>query len=394
MSPRFSKSTLGALLAAAFLLTQSSAHTWLEQLQVVDDQGKYAGAPGYPRGFVDRESQNPKFSDSLMSYLAPPNGAGRSKLAATDPLCHQRQRQPNSNTQDFPSLRAQAGNYVAMKYLENGHVTAPVAGKAGSGGLVYVYATSQPKPDETLANVLTWGPQGDLAQGRLLAINTYDDLRCYQINNANQVSVSRQQTNPDPIPGQPGSRHEQWCETNFQLPKDAAAGSLSVTWVWQWPTLPSMDPGLPQGKDEIYTTCSDVEIVADGNALKTAVGGKQVAGQDPQVSAVTSFKDRAANLTLPANPAFYGPGNSGNLSSPGQAPSQAPPQGPPSQAPPQGPPSPPQASPLPSQAPSQGAPAVPSGFIIRTSTTTVMVTVTATANGRFGRPAPTGAKFR
>lgn len=374
-----------ALIAAALLLTPSSAHTWLEQLQAVDEQGKYVGAPGYPRGFVDRQSTNPKFSDTLMSYLAPPNGAGRSKLADTDPLCHQRQRQANSNSQDFPSLRAQAGSYVAMKYLENGHVTAPVAGKAGSGGLVYVYATSQPKQNETLANVLKWAPQGDLAQGRLLAINNYDDLRCYQINDANKVSLSRQQTNPDPIPGQPGSKHEQWCETNFQLPKDAAAGSLSVFWVWQWPTLPSMDPGLPKGKDEIYTTCSDVEIVSDGNALKAAVGGKQVSGQDPQVSAVTSFKDRAANLTLPANPAFYGPGNSGSLGAPGDAPSQAPP-------------SPAQPTPLPTQAPPQGPPdSAPSGFIIRTSTTTVMVTVTATATqmGRPGRgPVPTGAKFR
>jgi len=373
---------------AAFFTTRSSAHTWLEQLQVIDSQGKYAGAPGYPRGFVDRDSKNPVFSDTLMSYLIPANGIGRSKLASSDPLCSQFQQNPNSNTQDFPSLRAQPGDYVAMKYLENGHVSLPNTnmGKPGSGGLVYVYATSQPKTGEKLSNVLKWTPQGDLSQGRLLAINNYDDGRCYQVNN-NETSVQRQKLFPDPIPGQPGSSHEQWCETNIQLPKDAQAGSLSVFWVWQWPTLPNMDPGLPVGKDEIYTTCSDIQVVADANSIKSTVGGKVASGQDPQTAAVKSFTERAANLTLPANPAFYGPNNSGNSTVVPNSPSQ--PQPPQSQAP--APISP--ASPT---SPTSPTPAFPStmvtSMVVRTSTTTMMVTVYATATSL--APPPPGAKFR
>jgi hypothetical protein len=401
---------INSALASAMLLSQAAAHTWVEQIMVVNADGNYTGAPGYPRGYVERGS--PQFSDTKLTYLIPANGLSRSKIDATDALCRPEQAAANTNSQNFPSLRAMPGNYVAMRYLENGHVTLPAnqVGKPGSGGLVYIYATTQPKSDQTLLDTLSWTTTSDLSQGRLLAINNYDDGQCFQISGS-AMSVQRQQEFPDPIPGQPGTNQERWCETNFQLPANMSDGNLAVYWVWQWPTLPNMDPGLPNGKDEIYSTCSDFVISNNANVVKAAVGGQKLILQDTATLAVPNFKDRAANLTSPANPAFYGANNSGNnTSSPAQPPAQPMPSQPsqPSQAP-QAPqaslPSPP-SPPFPSSLPPFASPppgAFPPGFAsfastfltnVRTSTQTQYITVTATTTAIVNVAAPTGAKFR
>jgi hypothetical protein len=45
------------------------------------------------------------------------------------------------------------------------------------------------------------------------------------------------------------------------IPSDIQADSTYIVyWVWQWPTEPGA-LGLPDGKDEYYTTCSDLDIV-------------------------------------------------------------------------------------------------------------------------------------
>jgi hypothetical protein len=353
--------------AIALFFSRASAHSWVEQMQVINDQGKFIGAPGYSRGYVPR---GPGFSDTSMTYLSPPNGQGRTKINGSDLLCRPEQQKANSNSQQWPQLRAQAGSYVAMKYLENGHVTLPQnqKGKPGSGGLVYVYATTKPDPNTSLLDVYKWSQNSTLDQGRLLAVQDYDDLRCYQVNPASQISVQRQAAFPDSPPGQPGASHEQWCETDIQVPKDTQSGSLAVYWVWQWPTLPGFDGGIPNGKDEMYTTCSDFQIVTDASTIMSAVAGSILAAQDPQTAAIKNFQERAANLTLPANPAFYGPGSSVSNSSQSAPASQAP------SSP---------ATPLP------GQPSVPAGVPMSflTSTRTMFVTVTATA----GAGAPTGA---
>jgi len=301
------KSPLRAI-AMAFLGSQALAHSWIEQMHVIDAHGNYTGLPGYPRGYVDRAS--PGFSDSMMTYLLPPNSVGRTRVNPSDLVCKPTQRTPNNNTQNFPSLVARPGNHVAMKYLENGHVTLPQnqLGKPGSAGLVYVYATTTPVVNETLTNVLSWTTNNTLSQGRLLTIQNFDDGRCYQINSGS-ISVARQKKFPDPIPGQPGSVHEQWCETNIQVPTDAQTGPLTVYWVWQWPTMPNADPGVPNGKDEIYTTCSDFQIVTNSTIHKTDTSEVQLLVQDPQMQANKNYNIRAANHTVPTNTMFLGPSN-------------------------------------------------------------------------------------
>jgi hypothetical protein len=301
------KSLLRGIITA-LLVSQTLSHSWIEQINVIDAHGNYTGQPGYPRGYVDRA--NPGFSDSMMTYLLPPNSVGRTRVNPSDLLCKPTQRTPNNNTQNFPSLVARPGDHVAMKYLENGHVTLPQnqLGKPGSGGLVYVYATTTPVENETITNVLSWTTNNTLGQGRLLTIQNFDDGRCYQINSG-PISVSRQKEFPDPIPGQPGSVHEQWCETDIQVPMDVQAGPLAVYWVWQWPTMPNIDPGVPNGKDEIYTTCSDFQIVINSTIKKSDPSAVQLLVQDPQMQAHKDYTIRAANQTVPTNTMFLGPGN-------------------------------------------------------------------------------------
>lgn len=39
-----------ALVALTSLTTSITAHTWVEQLNVIDPNGTFVGAPGFPRG--------------------------------------------------------------------------------------------------------------------------------------------------------------------------------------------------------------------------------------------------------------------------------------------------------------------------------------------------------
>jgi len=300
----------GSLVAVlATFVTSAAAHTWIEQMSVIGSDGNYTGNAGYPRGYVERAT--PGFTDDDMTYLLPPDSAGRIRVDSSDLVCMPTQRKANSNSANFPSLVVQPGDYVAMKYLENGHVTLPnnQVGKPGSGGLAYVYATTSPKENQTLLDVLSWTTNNSLSTGRLLTIQNFDDGRCYQINSG-PISTARQKEFPNPIPGQPGTVHEQWCETDIQVPEDVQGGSLTVYWVWQWPTLPNMDPGIPDGKDETYTTCADFHISTNSSkitATNTHESGLIV--QDPQMQANKQHSVRAANQTLPINQMFLGPGN-------------------------------------------------------------------------------------
>ncbi|KAH8726695.1 hypothetical protein GQ44DRAFT_725885 [Phaeosphaeriaceae sp. PMI808] len=261
------------------------AHTWNEQLSVIEN-GIFVGCNGYPRGYVSRTT--PGFYDDTS----------RTRVNDSDFLCAPTQRTSNQ-TQGFPRLSAWPGAYVAMKYLENGHVTLPqnTPGKPIGGGTVFVFGTSQPLESELLVDVLEWttdGTGGD-RRGKLIAAQNFDDGRCYQINTGN-ISFTRQQEFPDPVEGQPGSVHEQWCETDVAIPSDVSINSTyTVYWVWQWPTAPGT-LGALDGKDEYYTTCSDIEILA--GLLQNTVQNS-LPQQDPQKSAVPDYQNRSAYKPSP-----------------------------------------------------------------------------------------------
>lgn len=68
--------------------------------------------------------------------------------------------------------------------------------------------------------------------------------------------------------------------------------TYTVYWVWQWPAkLGAL--GLPDGKNEYYTTCSDLGIVAG------PMQGTPLSQQDPQTAAVTNFQSRTTYTTNP-----------------------------------------------------------------------------------------------
>ncbi|EXJ56215.1 uncharacterized protein A1O5_12671 [Cladophialophora psammophila CBS 110553] len=277
------------------LLGRAFAHSWNEQLTVVEN-GFFIGNNGYPRGYVSRS--DPGFNDDMMTYLLPPLASGRTRVDDSDLVCAPTQRSANQ-TNGYPRLSASPGVYIAMKYLENGHVTLPQIqpGKPQGAGIVFVFGTSQPTDNDLLTEVLQWttnGAGGD-RRGRLLTAQNFDDGRCYQINDGD-VSVARQEEYPNLTPGQPRSVNEQWCETDVLIPTDVPIGPLyTLYWVWQWPTEPGT-PGLPDGKDEYYTSCSDLDIVGgpfqgtDSNPLPQ---------QDPQIAAVPNFESRTAFNTDP-----------------------------------------------------------------------------------------------
>ncbi|KAF2093637.1 hypothetical protein NA57DRAFT_47848, partial [Rhizodiscina lignyota] len=247
-------------LALLSCLSGINAHSWVEQMYVIKD-GKYTGNPGYMRGYNPR---GPSFTDSLNQNLVPALSSGRLRISDADPMCKSTQ-QTSNQTSGYPKLNASPGDMVALRYLENGHVTLPQnqIGKPGSGGTVMIYATSQPKQNEKLTDVLQWttnGTGGD-KRGQLLTVQNFDDGRCYQINSS-PMSTQRQQEFPNKPAGQPSAPNEEmWCETDVQLPSNISTNSdLTLYWAWQWNTASGADPGIPNGKDEWYTSCMDVNI--------------------------------------------------------------------------------------------------------------------------------------
>ena len=261
----------------------SAAHSWCEQLTVIGD-GVFETQYGFSRGYVDRNS--PGFQDDLMVNLLPPLDSGRVFVNDEDVLCSPTQRAQNQ-TDNFPRLQSPAGSFVALRYLENGHVTLPQPGKPKGSGKVHVLGTSKPLEQRRLVDALQWTPDGNGGdgQGRLLSVQYFDDGRCHQINDG-PISMARQTQFPN-------SAHELWCETDIQLPTDLPTGSLyTIYWVWDWATSPGA-AGLPDGKDEYYTACSDVQIV---EGLTQAEFVPPLAHQDPQNAPVGNFKERARQV--------------------------------------------------------------------------------------------------
>ncbi|KAF1824631.1 uncharacterized protein K489DRAFT_316200, partial [Dissoconium aciculare CBS 342.82] len=247
------------LTSAALFAVASQAHTWIEQLQVIGSNGSYTGDYGYPRGYVARTDQG--FTGDSDNYLLPPLSSGRIRIDQTDMLCHPSQRTPNYSAK-YPKLAVAPGDWVAMKYLENGHVTQPwvQAGKPSGGGTVYVYGTTAPDSSAKILDVLQWTADGKGGNGKgfLIGAQDFDDGRCHQISNS-AVSLFRQQANANHVQNQPTSQVEQWCETDIQIPKQVDGSSLTVYWVWSWQTAVG-SLGAPYGKDEYYTTCMDFDI--------------------------------------------------------------------------------------------------------------------------------------
>ena len=264
------------LLLLSLTFTGTSAHSWVEQLTVIAPNGTFVGSPGYPRGNALRTSAD--YSDTSMTYLA------------TDNLCKDTQ-QKQMQTDKSPRLQASPGAPIALRYQENGHVTLPDTqkGKPKNRGTVYVYGTTDPKEGEKLADVhKVWnrdGTGGD-KRGVLLSTQNYDDGRCYQVNDG-PISKSRQAQFPHPADQLMGA--DLWCQHDLALPANAPSGKpYTLYWVWDWPTARGVDPGLPDGKQEIYTTCMDVDVTGGGPQMKPLVAAESIPDQPLNSAAIPS----------------------------------------------------------------------------------------------------------
>lgn len=112
------------------------------------------------------------------------------------------------------------------------------------------------------------GTGGD-KRGVLLATRNFDDGRCYQVNGD---SISKQRQSEFPHTADQLMGVNLWCQSDIALPSNAPSGKpYTLYWVWDWPTLPGVDPNLPKGKQEIYTTCIDVDVVANAGAQSHVV---------------------------------------------------------------------------------------------------------------------------
>ncbi|KAG0651708.1 hypothetical protein D0Z07_2087 [Hyphodiscus hymeniophilus] len=298
--------TLSSGLSVFSLLactTTIQAHTWLEQLSVIAPNGTFVGAPGYPRGLVDRTAGVDP--DAGNVYLLPPDGrATGNAILATDLMCKSTQM-IGVQTPGNPSLVASPGNRVAMRYGENGHVTQPQipVGKPEGSGTVFVYGTEKASNSDTYLGIhRVWneaGTGGD-ARGALLATRYFDDGQCYQINNS-PISIARQAKfphTPDTLGGK-----DLYCQTDVQIPT-TATGNYTLYWVWEWPTL---DNTGKVATNQSYTSCMDIVLTPSSNSKAESVNF--FFGQDLNHAAVADQVSNQFLVNPTASPQSFASGS-------------------------------------------------------------------------------------
>ncbi|WYZ44323.1 hypothetical protein EsH8_VII_000759 [Colletotrichum jinshuiense] len=263
-----------------------SSHTWVEQLNRVASNGTLVGPNGFPSGWTGRQSG--AFNDATFTNRIPGDGFA---------MCKQTLGQQVGG---FPALTAAPGDFVSLRYQENGHVTIPdtPANKPLNRGTVFIYGTTEPKGSDTLFDVhrqwTTDGKGGD-GRGRLLATRNYDDGQCYQINDK---AISKQRQGQFPHEAAQPNGQDVWCQSAVQLPEDLTQNSeYTLYWVWSWPTLKESAvaaskngqfadfPSGFQGDKraltsddvttaELYTSCSTIKV--QGEKLVSGVQGASI----------------------------------------------------------------------------------------------------------------------
>ncbi|KAK2060767.1 hypothetical protein LY76DRAFT_399136 [Colletotrichum caudatum] len=283
----------------------AKSHTWVEQLNRVAANGTLVGPAGFPAGWTGRMGG---FNDAKFTNRIPGDGFAMCK----QPVGHQ--------VEGFPALTAAPGDFVSLRYQENGHVTLPNTpeNKPLNRGTVFIYGTTQPKADDILFDVHrqwnTDGTGGD-GRGRLLATRNFDDGQCYQINDQS-ISQERQKKFPHEAAQPMGG--DVWCQSAVQLPEDLAQNSdYTLYWVWSWPTLtPSAHAASKNGqfadfpagftkdkravtsKDitvaELYTSCSSIKVKGE----KLVNSAKSASKSSSKSTQKSSSKSNKANSKL------------------------------------------------------------------------------------------------
>ena len=251
------------VLAAALMpcMQLVLAHSWVEQLLRIAPNGTMLGPVGFIRGYVGRADTG--FSDADNTYLLPPNGRPDGKVLHVDDLLCKPNQAIGNYSDKYPRLLAAPGDYVALRYQENGHVTLASTNpsrKPERGGTIYVYGTASPSAKDTLLGVhraWTADGQGGDKKGRLLAARHFDDGQCYQVNDG-EVSRSRQLRAAKEAKDPQGA--DLWCQSDIRLPLDIpGTGFYTLYWIWDWPTVSA--PGSSSvPSPETYTSCMEVRM--------------------------------------------------------------------------------------------------------------------------------------
>ncbi|KAM0715425.1 hypothetical protein Q7P37_008923 [Cladosporium fusiforme] len=241
-------------IAALSLVTLIQCHSYVIEARKII-QGTFVGAPGYPRAYVDPSL--PTY-DGQMTYLLPLSQ--RSSLTNEDLICKSTQSVGNQS-EKYPYLRARAGDEIALRYRENGHISKPIPEKPTFGS-VSVYGTGDSRDSDTVIDIHhIWNANntgGDL-RGRLLRRQSFDDGSCYE-NNESELSAIRA------IAGQPP--HDEvdgtslTCKVVMRIPEGLPTQAIyTLYWVWDWPSVGNPGEKGAVLKEELYTTCVDIQIV-------------------------------------------------------------------------------------------------------------------------------------
>ncbi|KAH6634267.1 hypothetical protein B0J18DRAFT_13743 [Chaetomium sp. MPI-SDFR-AT-0129] len=252
------RTVAGWLLAA--LAGTAIAHSWPESTVRLAPDGKEVGKPGTERNHP---------SDS---YILPPNGQA---LSPNDKIVRDPQAKLTdaSYTTENPMLSVAPGDFVAIKYRENGHVSRPDKtdpGRPINRGTVYLYGTTE----NDLSNVnlmdvhLKWTSdgKGGNGKGKLLATRNYDDGQCHEAppSDGDLEGIVAYRTKKFSTP------QILLCQNDVMIPQDAPVGKVyTVIWVWDWPLMKEVGVAVPPAdyksdavaSVQLYTGVVDYKIV-------------------------------------------------------------------------------------------------------------------------------------
>lgn len=154
------------------------AHSWVERVRRLGLNGTMVGDPGFIRGAMSR--LDPAFNDLKQQYLLPPPGRDASLgILPSDSICRDSQQTVGQFNASLPPLQASPGDFIALQYQENGHITLPEnTPHKPRNSTVFIYSTSSPSKDDRLLSIhRVWnacGTGGD-QRGVLLATRSFDD---------------------------------------------------------------------------------------------------------------------------------------------------------------------------------------------------------------------------
>jgi hypothetical protein len=209
---------------------------------------------------------SPDFTDDDNTYLLPPSP--ELTFSPTDLMC--KRSQSIGNQTGGPVLTASDGDRIALRYLENGHITQPdVPPNKFSSGNVTVYGTFTPLEDDRFLDIhgqWTLDGLGGDQRGFILSAGAFDDGGCFQFDPTHHSPIANQRYATFGPGTSANEAPNRWCGSMIIL-KDPSGEPLSpgtvltLYWVWDWPSYVAGNAGAPPTVlNETYTSCMDIFI--------------------------------------------------------------------------------------------------------------------------------------